>query len=376
MPLTLKLFFGFKLVEHTLAFTVSQAKAGFLSTNIDLQIPRRADGLIDLISAMQNNPPGTYFTVIRPTVFVTTKSFQSTYGPEFHRDFGGAINPNSGGYRWKRAENAVLNPEGVGVKAVAFVCNVQGIVIMAFRDSCTDTFNPLCRADRCYLARAETFGSRTGKVFGMYHDPTCKEFSSEQLDYSAQARSFVRHMRYKYANHALLLTGYSMGGHLAILAASMESVQAIAFAPVPFNHMMRKELKLSKSSIANLRCEDLIAIGDPFDLAISVHYVPKAREGATTCIIDNGYEPSECAALTSREKVAMYNDSLILTEAQEQNLMNCKKVVHKWDRYLSTLIKTNRYPNCSPVYSINRNHLNHGEDDISDEPDDSASQLS
>lgn len=276
----------------------------------------------NLTAAMTNQPPGLYLSVMDSALTATLLA----YGDKFNLNWN-ASNPQdiSGDATWERISSLEAHGTDGGVNTVVLADHSAQRAIVAFRGSCTDPSVAQCRADRCYLQSIRNFGSWTPKIMGTRESNDCSAWTREQLNYPAQARALVNQVQAALPGYAILTTGHSMGGNLAILSAAQEpGMQALAFSPTPFHDAFTQYFGWTESQIQALPSRDLMAIGDVYDLGINSVLSPLARDGATTCLLDKSREPTQCSL-----------QSLLLLDFA--TVMACKGASHDINRYREVL---------------------------------------
>jgi len=249
-----------------------------------------------------------------------------------------------------RDDEMERDTERAGIHAMTFVNDQDKHVIIAFRGSCSDRFRHMqCSADSCFLAQRKTLGDLSDLTFG--GTKQCDQFTPREMDYYSQAKELTDAVQAKYPEHGVLLTGHSMGGMLAILVAATQPgvLQAVTVAPSPFQDALKRDLHFTEQDIANMRYDDLYAVCDKYDCLVNTALVPRARQGATTCMFtDTGFslgegEPASCVFVDR-----MLSDKRI-SMMEVPSALACKSATHEWRRYETFLWQ--HKPECRETYS-------------------------
>lgn len=329
------------------AFTASQQRAhildGAAASLSDGNV--RKGALTDLLAKLADHPPGAFLQLMAPLVQATTLSYDE---PSLVEGVATIDADGSGGPKWERAPALEKTSTRGGVHARVFVSHQTKQAIIAFRGSCEDDSNRQCQVDKCFLRSISAFGSISRFAFPT--NANCSQFDSE-LDYVSQADMVVRAAQAKLVDYAVLLTGHSLGGGLAMVSAARQPgvLQAVTFAPTPFHAVLRQHVGLSEEEISQLPAQDLVATGFLYDLLINTAYVPNARQGATTCLYTHIQTPLVC----NPSMVRPQPDSLWVTARR----LACKAVSHEWKGYrrlvlqLSADLTPAHLPTCSTSFS-------------------------
>jgi len=236
----------------------------------------------------------------------------------------------SGGATWVRAPKLEADPYFGGVHARTFLDHGGRRALVAFRGICLDNEFRQCEVDKCFLESLKAFGVISDMVYATRD--ACKDMVDD-LDYFPQAEAVVKRVQADHPDYAVMLTGHSLGGALAIsVAASQPGVlKAVTFAPSAFHNILRESLGLSEVQIQALPADDLVAVGDPYDCLINAVYVHEARLGSTTCLLEGTEEPWPCEP---RMKVDLMYDQQTLART-----IQCKARTHDWSRYEQVLVQ-------------------------------------
>lgn len=281
---------------------------------------------VDILTALQDKPRGEFFGLIQPLVEAVTINYYGVSGPEFDPAFANATISGGG---WKRLVEVEVDLEQGGLHARAFVNHEARRGILTFRGICLENEHRQCQVDKCFLQSVRAFGEYSPLLFDAGVD--CSELG-DTVDYVAQADAAVRAMQAHLPGYALMLTGHSMGGALAIVTAARQPgvLQAVTFAPTAFNVMLADLLHFSEDQLAQLPSDDLIAIGDQYDCMINTVAVHQARQGSTTCLYETFEEPSMC-------EVQM-KQSLSYSKLSFPKAIMCKVTTHQWSRYRQLIL--------------------------------------
>jgi len=289
----------------------------------------RAGNSWDVAAALADSPRGAYFALMDPIVEATLLAYNVSSGPDHvsGMDDASIRTQFSGSRAWKRRRDLELNPAYSGVHMLVFVNNTVKQAIVAFRGSCSSLASQ-CRADKCYLSHAEVFGVYTPFLVGTDLSLGCDDFSESDLDYVQQADSAVRRVQKTLPGFSLLLTGHSLGAHLAIVTAAQQPgvLKAVGLSPSPFHKVMTETMGFSDEQMDTLPVNDLVSIGAPFDIRYNTLEVPDARLGSLTCLVEDDTEPPECASV---------HDALTdgMQGAEPFTTFPCKMATHSAIRY-------------------------------------------
>lgn len=320
----------------------------------------------NLTAALANQPPGAFYALMNPVLEATTLAYTASHGV-FEQSAGSlsrssTIPPElSEGGTWERIFALESNPVNGGVHAVVFADHAARQVIIGYEGSCQSPEIRQCQADRCYLLSIKNFGRWTDDITGTNESNNCGSFSRAELDYVGQADEIAIRVRARFPAYGVVLTGHSMGGNLAILTAAQHPhvLQAVAISPSPFHEGFSNLLGYSEAQIRALPADDLISIGDVFDLGINTALSPLAREGSTTCLLHGYGEPLACEGLAALLSHGLPDSAEVLA------MSLCKPSVHDGFRYRRVMRLRGAdgsplsLPNCSPDFSTILSTLRH-----------------
>merc|ERR1719181_673436 len=201
---------------------------------------------------MRDEPAGAYLALIAPLAQAVTIAHWATYGPWYNES---ALKANIGFIDgktkdWERVFDLDFNPtvQETGPHAVTFVNHKERRAILAIRGSCLEKGERMCDADNCVLLRARTFGEQSPLMFGPAAtkegawEKRCAKynFTEKELDYYGMTDDLVNRIQERFPGYAIIASGHSMGGHLAMIAAARRpgELQAFTFAPSPFSNAL------------------------------------------------------------------------------------------------------------------------------------------
>jgi len=279
----------------------------------------------DLLGALEDNPAGSFAAVVEPAVSAITVTYQSCSGQTYDESLKDAT---VDGY--KRVPELEVDPEDGGVHARVFADDTAKKVIVAFRGACLSDAYPQCQMDKCFLQRLGAMGNMSSLTYST--NTSCDAFTNS-FNYVEQAQSVVAKAQAQLKGYSMLLVGHSLGGALSIVVASQQpgTLKALTVAPTPFQYMLKKDLSLSVDEVSKFSSGDLVALGDPYDLGINAHFVPDARNGATTCVLQGAQEPPICDE--------DFLESIPTNKTLAIRSLQCKGMAHDWDRYRNILVQ-------------------------------------
>jgi len=317
----------------------------------------------DVPAALADHPPGAYFQLMNPTVAGTALGYcHMDPSSKSVCDLPTTLNEKySGGGTWERLTAFEQNPSEGGVHNLVFVDHKARRALLVFRGSCMSSNYTECHADHCVLNRWRTFGSDSRIM--MAQGWNCRQFDADQarLDYISQARNLTKTLQEHLGpSYALLLSGHSLGGFLAMLMAmeQPQTLQALAFSPSPFHNAALESLKLTEEQMDALPgVNDRVAVGDPFDLIPNTAEVPLARKGALSCVYDDWDEVEPVQCHKPWIKPMLKDKSFGILGFPLMSM--CKKAAHDWGRYTRLLLERQSdgarphwLPKCSKNFSI------------------------
>lgn len=208
---------------------------------------------------------------------------------------------------WERVRS-LERLSGIGLAAVVFQDSNSRRMIISYRGSCLDVTWMAARMDICaamsLVGSASIFASVMEGAWSNLTTSTytqmalaglnelarwwCPMFDKKDLNYLDRALEIAMAAQKEFPDHALLLTGHSLGGLLAQLTAAKLNIEALAIAPPEL--AATQESHLSALSLQH-RSNKLWAIYSPEDfLYRSSHgtvginkcvYTPSAHGGHT-----------------------------------------------------------------------------------------------
>mmetsp|Transcript_53144 Transcript_53144/g.154668 ORF Transcript_53144/g.154668 Transcript_53144/m.154668 type:complete len:395 (+) Transcript_53144:92-1276(+) len=312
-------------------------------------------GRWDLVSAMQDQPPGAYRALMDPVAQAMSLAYELSNGPMRNLDLpedAPFTCPGCG--NWERLTSLDDDPQ-LGVHSFVFVNNETKQAILAFRGACMETKKRTCRGDVCFLIRHQTYGHVTNSLFGDEGKQQCAFLDQAKTRYLIQAKERVTLLQKELPGYNILLVGHSLGAYLAAyVAAQMPGeVQALAFSPLAVGRAMMG-LNMTKEQLdAQPSKGDILSICDPYDCTLYSMAVDIARRGTLTCFYDEWVRsqvPKSCYGIKD-----MVRDRH-LDSSDWQKVKNCIIKSHDYQRYVNLTKMTTGggplLPTCSEDLSV------------------------
>jgi hypothetical protein len=216
--------------------------------------------------------------------------------------------------------------------------------IMAFRGACLDPHKPDCNNDMCVLQQALLTTCVDGEALLKKHGDYVKMAA-------ADVKAVHKHLGDSYA---LIVSGHSLGGMLAMTVDSIKGMeefnyQVVALEPTPWGNVARHLEGVSKSELATWDVDRRYATYEPHDLA-STSFEPMTtlRPSATVCVYEHAPLPKackDCVKATKTEAFDLISEHRALDSCYhgpidpKLHYSKCKDAVHFINVYVTTLFE-------------------------------------
>jgi len=297
----------------------------------------RGPDRIDLLAALADSPSGSFVELMEPVAHAIGLTYNASLKPMM--DISAE---HSGGESWERVNDLETEPPEGGVHSKVFVSHGARRGLIAFRGMCVRKGLDQCRADACFGLHINV------SVQNKETNQSCEPFQ-DRMDYVAQAQAVVASLHERHPDYRLLLVGHSLGGFLSIVTAAFHPgvLQAIGFAPTPFNWAMRNLYGFTQQDQDELPHEDLIAIGDQYDLGYNAA-LAEGPDSVTTCLFHDIEEPLPCNLMG----ITVFDED----DPDWRNRVRksvwgatCKLAAHQWERY-ETIVFAREPNGTSPAH--------------------------
>ena len=194
----------------------------------------------------------SWHETVVPLSLMVRLTYTATQGSYYN-----ASEANATVAEWERDLLRTADPP-VGLRALLFVQRATRRVVVAFRGTDLNRSCPSGAADACAdaILAAELL------------PPSCSTFSNHTLDYIARALEFTSAAMRAYPGFAFLTAGHSLGGSLAMMAATSlgapnVSLPAVGFSPGGWRSALRRRTGLEPHPAAV--AGRLYALADAWD---------------------------------------------------------------------------------------------------------------